>query len=79
MTTSSLFICLQVYVLAVPLKGPESFVHKNFDLAFLLLLVTIAAMFVSVISFVLLIVRGGRREMHLMCCSNKTNGSDSTS
>ncbi|XP_042988785.1 LOW QUALITY PROTEIN: histidine kinase CKI1-like [Carya illinoinensis] len=54
-----------VYVLAVPQNGLVSLVHKNKKVALLLLMVVIATMIGSFLSFVFIIVRAARREMHL--------------
>ncbi|KAK3020583.1 hypothetical protein RJ639_046933 [Escallonia herrerae] len=54
-----------VYVLAVPHKGLESLIHKNIKLAFVLLIVMIAAVVISIFAFMFSTVRAARREMHL--------------
>jgi signal transduction histidine kinase len=51
--------------LGFPQNGLVSLVHKNKKVALLLLILMIATMVVSTVSFVLIIIRAAKREMHL--------------
>ncbi|KAL5791931.1 hypothetical protein ACOSP7_000525 [Xanthoceras sorbifolium] len=57
-----------VYALMVPHKGEASFVHKTSKFALILLILMIASIVISVFSFVFLMVRSAKREMH-MCAA----------
>ncbi|KAJ0111766.1 hypothetical protein Patl1_00895 [Pistacia atlantica] len=54
-----------VYALAVPQKGLVSLVHKTSKFAIILLALMITSVVISVLSFVFMMVRGAKREMHL--------------
>ncbi|KAG5514155.1 hypothetical protein RHGRI_035527 [Rhododendron griersonianum] len=54
-----------VYVLALPQKGLESFVTKNLDVAFVLVILMVGGIVLSLVAFVVLIIRAARREMCL--------------
>ncbi|XP_031288175.1 histidine kinase CKI1 [Pistacia vera] len=54
-----------VYALAVPQKGLVSLVHKTSKFALILLALMITSVVISVLSFVFMMVRGAKREMHL--------------
>ncbi|KAK3194259.1 hypothetical protein Dsin_025569 [Dipteronia sinensis] len=57
-----------VYALTVPRKGEGSFVHKTNKFELTLLIVMISSIVISVLSFVYLMVRSAKREMH-MCAA----------
>ncbi|XP_059625165.1 histidine kinase CKI1-like [Cornus florida] len=65
-----------VYALALPHREQESIVHKNIKFAFMLLVIMICTMVISIVTFVFLIVRAARREMHL--CSTLIRQMEST-
>ncbi|GLU16764.1 hypothetical protein SLE2022_331790 [Rubroshorea leprosula] len=54
-----------VYALLMPYEGSVNLVKENNRLALILLAIMVAVVIISVLSFVLLMVRAGRREMHL--------------
>ncbi|KAG8647108.1 histidine kinase CKI1 [Manihot esculenta] len=54
-----------VYALAFPYNGFASNVHRSTKIALILLMVMIAAVFISILSFVLLMVRAATREIYL--------------
>ncbi|KAJ9187865.1 hypothetical protein P3X46_003280 [Hevea brasiliensis] len=54
-----------VYALAFPYNGFVSNVRRSTKVALILLMVMIAAVFISILSFVLLMVRAATREIHL--------------
>ncbi|CAK9145213.1 unnamed protein product [Ilex paraguariensis] len=54
-----------VYALALPHKGLESLIHKNIQIAFVLLVLMICSMVLYIFIFVFLTVRAARREMYL--------------
>ncbi|KAK3194261.1 hypothetical protein Dsin_025571 [Dipteronia sinensis] len=58
----------QVYALTVPRKGEGSFVHKTNEFELTLLIVMISSIVISVLSFMYLMVRSAKREMH-MCAA----------
>ncbi|KAM7501167.1 hypothetical protein LguiB_000071 [Lonicera macranthoides] len=64
-TTLQIVGVQSVYVLALPNKGPETFIHANINFAFLLLLVLIGVVVFAILVFAFLIVRAATREMHL--------------
>lgn len=55
----------QVYALAFPYNGFASNVHRSTKIALILLMVMIVAVFISILSFVLLMVRAATREVYL--------------
>ncbi|KAK4847321.1 hypothetical protein QYF36_000728 [Acer negundo] len=57
-----------VYALTVPCKGEGNFVHKTNEFELTLLIVMISGIVISVLSFVYLMVRSAKREMH-MCAA----------
>ncbi|TXG63311.1 hypothetical protein EZV62_010305 [Acer yangbiense] len=57
-----------VYALTVPRKEEGSLVHKTNEFELTLLIVMISSIVISVLSFVYLMVRSARREMH-MCAA----------
>ncbi|KAK1558503.1 hypothetical protein Q3G72_003079 [Acer saccharum] len=57
-----------VYALTVSRKGEGSFVHKTNEFELTLLIVMISSIVISVLSFVYLMVRSAKREMH-MCAA----------
>ncbi|KAK2649649.1 hypothetical protein Ddye_017138 [Dipteronia dyeriana] len=65
-----------VYALTVPNKGEGSFVHKTNEFELTLLIVIISSILISVLSFVYLIVRSEKREMHL--CAALINQMEAT-
>ncbi|XP_037496265.1 histidine kinase CKI1 [Jatropha curcas] len=54
-----------VYALAFPYYGLMAAVHRSTKIALILLMVMIVAVFISILSFVLLMVRAATREIHL--------------
>uniref|UniRef100_A0A2K1XUE8 histidine kinase n=1 Tax=Populus trichocarpa TaxID=3694 RepID=A0A2K1XUE8_POPTR len=54
-----------VYALAFPYNGLASSVNRSTKISLILFIIMIAAIFISIISFILLVVRSARREMHL--------------
>jgi len=56
---------LQVYALAFPYNGLASSVNRSTKISLILFIIMIAAIFISIVSFILLVVRSARREMHL--------------
>ncbi|KAK9281199.1 hypothetical protein L1049_004094 [Liquidambar formosana] len=54
-----------VYVLAFPLKGLVSLVHRNRKLTLTVLIIMIISMVVSILAFMFLMIRAARREMYL--------------
>ncbi|KAJ6723350.1 HISTIDINE KINASE CKI1-LIKE [Salix koriyanagi] len=54
-----------VYALAFPYKGLASSVNRSVKISLILLIIMIAGIFISIVSFILLVVRTARREMHL--------------
>ncbi|GLT56846.1 hypothetical protein SLA2020_298610 [Shorea laevis] len=54
-----------VYALLIPYKGSANLVKENSRLALILLTTMMVVVIIFVLSFVLLMVRAGRREMHL--------------
>ncbi|KAK2649646.1 hypothetical protein Ddye_017135 [Dipteronia dyeriana] len=65
-----------VYALTVPHKGEDSFVHNTNEFELSLLIVMISSIVFSVLSFVYLMVRSARREMHL--CAALINQMEAT-
>lgn len=51
--------------MALPQKGLESFVTKNLDVAFVLVILMVGGIVLSLVAFVVLIIRAARREMCL--------------
>lgn len=60
-----LFLFFQVYVLGFPQNELVNVIHKNKKVALLLLILMIVTMVVSIVSFVFIIIRAAKREMHL--------------
>jgi len=56
---------LQVYALAFPYNGLASSVNRSTKISLILFIIMIAVIFISIVSFILLVVRSARREMHL--------------
>ncbi|KAJ6873359.1 hypothetical protein NC651_032283 [Populus alba x Populus x berolinensis] len=54
-----------VYALAFPYNGLARSVNKSIKISLILFIIMIAAIFVSIVTFILLVVRSARREMHL--------------
>ncbi|XP_011041373.1 PREDICTED: histidine kinase CKI1 [Populus euphratica] len=54
-----------VYALAFPYNGLTSSVNRSTKISLILFIIMIAAIFVSIVSFILLVVRSAKREMHL--------------
>ncbi|KAJ6400973.1 hypothetical protein OIU84_016404 [Salix udensis] len=54
-----------VYALAFPYNGLASSVNRSVKISLILLIIMIAGIFISIVSFILLVVRTARREMHL--------------
>jgi len=56
---------LQVYALAFPCNGLASSVNRSIKISLVLFIIMIAAIFISIVSFILLVVRAAGREIHL--------------
>ncbi|KAJ6675000.1 TWO-COMPONENT HISTIDINE KINASE [Salix viminalis] len=54
-----------VYALAFPYNGLASSVNRSVKISLILLIIMIAGIFISIVSFILLVVGTARREMHL--------------
>nr|APR64062.1 hypothetical protein [Populus tomentosa] len=54
-----------VYALAFPYSGLASSVNRSIKISLILFIIMIAVIFVSIVSFILLVVRSARRQMHL--------------
>ncbi|KAJ6972857.1 hypothetical protein NC653_033238 [Populus alba x Populus x berolinensis] len=54
-----------VYALAFPYNGLARSVKKSIKISLILFIIMIAAIFVSIVTFIVLVVRSTRREMHL--------------
>uniref|UniRef100_A0A2K1XUG4 histidine kinase n=1 Tax=Populus trichocarpa TaxID=3694 RepID=A0A2K1XUG4_POPTR len=54
-----------VYALVFPYNGLASSVNRSIKISLILFIILIAAIFISIVSFVLLVVRAARREIHL--------------
>ncbi|KAL5858202.1 hypothetical protein ACOSQ3_005660 [Xanthoceras sorbifolium] len=65
-----------VYALTMPHKGEASFVYKTSKFALILLILMIAGIVISVFSFVFLMVRSAKREMHM--CAALINQTEAT-
>jgi len=51
--------------LVFPYNGLASSVNRSIKISLILFIILIAAIFISIVSFVLLVVRAARREIHL--------------
>ncbi|XP_073263611.1 histidine kinase CKI1-like [Populus alba] len=54
-----------VYALAFPYNELASNVNRSIKISLILFIIMIAAVFISIVSFILLVVRAARREIHL--------------